>query len=194
MPGQEPASSHLLPYLRRAKDLIDRAYADPLDLATLAAEAGCSRFHFLRSFQAAYGETPGRYLTQRRIERARDLLRATNLTVAEICHMVGYSSVGSFSSRFSGIVGVSPTAYRDEIVRRGGPPPIPGCYLFMCARRPAATSDLPGTRPERPSDGPAGASRTSRDQSGGQNRNPGDVTAHGPWVASDHRSTPEGHS
>lgn len=192
MPGQEPAPSALLPYLRRAKDLIDRAYADPLDLATLAAEAGCSRFHFLRSFQAAYGETPGRYLTQRRIERARDLLRATNLTVAEICHLVGYSSVGSFSSRFSEVVGVSPTAYRDEIVRQGGPPPIPGCYLFMCARRPAATSDAAGTRGSRAADGAAGASRTSPEESGRKNRNPGDVTARTPWVASDHSSTAEG--
>ncbi|MEU8582674.1 AraC family transcriptional regulator [Streptomyces abikoensis] len=165
-PGQEPLSSALLPYLRRAKDLIDRSYADPLDLATLAAEAGCSRFHFLRSFQAAFGETPGRYLTQRRIERARDLLRATNLTVAEICHLVGYSSVGSFSSRFSEVMGVPPTRYRERIAREGGPPPIPGCYLFMCARRTGG--------------------------SGTQDRNPGDVTAGEPSIASDHSSPAEG--
>ncbi|MEV4433884.1 AraC family transcriptional regulator [Streptomyces sp. NPDC049555] len=166
MPEREPLSSALLPYLLRAKDLIDRSYAEPLDLATLAAEAGCSRFHFLRSFQAAFGETPGRYLTQRRIERARDLLRATNLTVAEICHLVGYSSVGSFSSRFSELMGVAPTRYREQMVRRGGPPPIPGCYLFMCGRRSAP--------------GPS------------EVRNPGDVTAGSPSIASDHSSPPEG--
>src|SRR5687768_3444905 len=129
---QPPPSPHLLAHLRRSKDFMDQAYGEPLDLAAMAREAGCSRFHFLRSFQAAFGETPGRYLTQRRIERARDLLRATNLTVAEICHLVGYSSIGSFSSRFSDVMGVSPTRYREQIVREGGPPPIPGCYLFMC--------------------------------------------------------------
>ncbi|MGX2993275.1 helix-turn-helix domain-containing protein [Streptomyces sp. JNUCC 64] len=177
MSGQEPPSSGLLPFLRRARDLIDRAYAEPLDLATLAAEAGCSRFHFLRSFQAAYGETPGRYLTQRRIERARDLLRATNLTVAEICHLVGYSSVGSFSSRFSDVVGVSPTAYRDEIAQSGGPPPIPGCYLFMCARRgaPQAAPDAP-----RRDEGAPDASRNPPEESGIQVSNPGDVTDRAP--------------
>ncbi|MEU0687784.1 helix-turn-helix transcriptional regulator [Streptomyces uncialis] len=173
MPGHELPSSGLLPFLRRAKDLMDRSYADPLDLTTLAAEAGCSRFHFLRSFQAAYGETPGRYLTQRRIERARDLLRATNLTVAEICHLVGYSSVGSFSSRFSEVVGVSPTAYRGEIARQGGPPPIPGCYLFMCARREGVTT---GRRTASAPQDPPDDSRNPPDTSGTKVRNPGDVT------------------
>ncbi len=113
---------------------MDRAYAEPLDLAEIARAAGCSRFHFLRSFRAAYGETPGAYLTRRRIERAKDLLRATNLTVTEICHRVGFSSLGSFSARFSELVGVSPSAYRREAVRRAGPPPIPGCFVFMWTR------------------------------------------------------------
>jgi AraC-like DNA-binding protein len=113
---------------------MDRAYVEALDLGAIAREANCSRYHFLRSFHAAYGETPGRYLTRRRIERAKDLLRATNLTVTEICCLVGFSSLGSFSVRFSEVVGVSPTAYRAESVRTGGPPPIPGCFVFMWTR------------------------------------------------------------
>ncbi|SHF37373.1 helix-turn-helix transcriptional regulator [Streptoalloteichus hindustanus] len=123
----------LLPHLRRAKDLADRCYAEPLDLAAFAAAAGCSRHHFLRCFQAAYGETPGRYLTRRRIERARDLLRHTNLSVTEICHLVGFSSLGSFSARFSGLVGISPSRYREEATR-SGPAPIPGCFVLMWTR------------------------------------------------------------
>jgi len=120
----------LLPHLRRARDHIDRYYSSPLDLDSLASVAGVSRFHFARSFEAAYGETPIRYLTRRRIERAQDLLRAANLTVTEVCMLVGFASLGSFSSRFSQIVGESPTAYRDRWAARGGPR-VPGCYLFM---------------------------------------------------------------
>jgi AraC-like DNA-binding protein len=112
----------LLPCLRRARDHIDRHYQQPLDLDQLAAVAGVSKFH--------YGETPIRYLTRRRIERAQDLLRAANLTVTEVCMLVGFSSLGSFSSRFAQLVGESPTAYRDRWAARGGPH-IPGCYLFM---------------------------------------------------------------
>jgi AraC-like DNA-binding protein len=120
-----------LPALRRAKDLIDAAYAEPLTLESMARAAGYSRFHFVRAFRAAYGETPSRYLTRRRIERAKDLLRSANLTVTEICHLVGFASLGSFSARFTTLVGQTPTAYRDAVVARGGPPPIPGCYLMM---------------------------------------------------------------
>jgi AraC-like DNA-binding protein len=120
----------LLPYLRRARDHIDRHYADPLDLGGLAAVAGVSKFHFVRAFRAAYGETPIRYLTRRRIERAQDLLRVANLTVTEICMLVGFASLGSFSSRFSLLVGESPAAYRNRWAARGGPH-VPGCYLFM---------------------------------------------------------------
>ena len=120
----------LLPHLRRARDHIDRYYARPLDLDGLAAVAGVSRFHFARSFEAAYGETPMRYLTRRRIERAQDLLRAANLTVTEVCMLVGFSSLGSFSSRFSQLVGESPTSYRDRWAALGGAR-VPGCYLFM---------------------------------------------------------------
>ena len=122
----------LLPHLRRSRDHIDRYYASPLDLDLdlLARVAGVSRFHFARSFEAAYGESPIRYLTRRRIERAQDLLRAANLTVTDVCMVVGFASLGSFSSRFSQLVGESPTAYRDRWVARGGPR-VPGCYLFM---------------------------------------------------------------
>jgi AraC-like DNA-binding protein len=125
-----PVAADLLPYLRRARDHIDRHYARPLDLDQLAAVAGVSRFHFARSFATTYGETPIRYLTRRRIERAQDLLRAANLTVTEVCMAVGFASLGSFSSRFTQLVGESPTAYRDRWAARGGPH-VPGCYLFM---------------------------------------------------------------
>src|SRR6266516_5747732 len=120
----------LLPCPRRARDHIDRHYQQPLDLDQLAAVAGVSKFHFVRCFEATYGETPIRYLTRRRIERAQDLLRAANLTVTEVCMLVGFSSLGSFSSRFSALVVESPTTYRDRWAATGGPH-IPGCYLFM---------------------------------------------------------------
>ena len=117
-------------HLRRARDHIDRHYAVPLDLDALARVAGVSKYHFARCFEATYGETPMRYLTRRRIERAQDLLRAANLTVTEICMLVGFASLGSFSARFTQLVGESPTAYRDRWAARGGAH-VPGCYLFM---------------------------------------------------------------
>ena len=120
----------LLPHLRQARDHIDRHYRSPLDLDELAAVAGISKFHFGRCFAATYGETPIRYLTRRRIERAQDLLRSANLTVTEVCMAVGFSSLGSFSSRFAQLVGETPTGYRDRWATRGGPH-VPGCYLFM---------------------------------------------------------------
>ena len=124
----------LLPALRRARDLIDRDYAEPLDLDAMAREAGYSRFHFARAFAAAYGETPRAYLTRRRIERAKTLLRTANLSVTEICFLVGFSSLGSFSARFRQLVGQSPREYRDEAVARAGAPPIPGCVVMMWTR------------------------------------------------------------
>ena len=127
-------AEELLPRLRAARDHIDRHYQAALDLDRLAGVARVSKYHFVRTFEAAYGETPIRYLTRRRIERAQDLLRSANLTVTEICFMVGFSSLGSFSSRFTELVGVTPTAYRETAVRDGGPPPIPGCYLMMRTR------------------------------------------------------------
>jgi AraC-like DNA-binding protein len=124
----------LLPALRRARDLIDREYAEPLDLDAMAGEAGYSRFHFARAFAAAYGETPRAYLTRRRIERAKTLLRSANLSVTEICFLVGFASLGSFSARFRELVGSSPSEYRDDAVARTGAPPIPGCVVLMWTR------------------------------------------------------------
>ena len=100
-----------LAHLRRARDLIDREYARPLDVPTMAARALMSPAHFSRQFRAAYGETPSTYLMTRRIERAMALLRS-GMTVTEACMTVGCTSLGSFSSRFTEVVGISPSAYR----------------------------------------------------------------------------------
>ena len=130
----QPIAPLTLTALRRAHDLIDRDYAEPLDLDAMAREAGYSRFHFARAFTAAYGETPRAYLTRRRIERAKTLLRTANLSVTEICFLVGFASLGSFSTRFRALVGRSPSEYRDEAVARTGVPPIPGCVVLMWTR------------------------------------------------------------
>jgi AraC-like DNA-binding protein len=132
-------------YLRQSRDLMDRHFAEPLDLDRLAAESGFSKFHFTRSFKDAYGETPAQYLTRRRVERAKDLLRHANLTVTEICMLVGFSSPGSFSSRFTQLVGMSPSAYQRRQAEQDGPPPIPGCFLMDWSRpRPdSAISEKP---------------------------------------------------
>ena len=136
----------VLVHLRRARDHIDRHYRDDLNLDRLAAVAGMSTFHFARSFEATYGDTPMRYLTRRRIERAQDLLRGANLTVTEICMLVGFSSLGSFSSRFSQLVGESPVAYRARWAANGAAH-VPGCYLFMRgALDPTGTTGLPAER------------------------------------------------
>jgi len=136
----------LIPHLRRARDHIDRNYDRPLDIAELAAIAGVSRHHFVRSFGSVYGDTPMRQLTRRRIERAQDLLRSANLTVTEVCMMVGFSSLGSFSSRFHELTGETPTQYRDRFARDGAPR-IPGCFLFM--RGPASVDHRPSSGPDR---------------------------------------------
>ena len=117
--------------LRLARDRIDRDFAGAIGIAALAAGAGYSREHFIRAFRAAYGQTPGRYRTRRRVERACELLRSANLTVTEICHLVGFTSLGTFSTRFAEITGMPPSRYRAEAVSRGGPAPIPGCFVLM---------------------------------------------------------------
>lgn len=127
-------STEVLRALRRARDRIDRDFAEQLTLDALAAAANLSKFHFARAFAAAYGETPRAYLTRRRIERAKDLLRAANLTVTEICLLVGFESLGSFSSRFRELVGVPPSEYRQLVIEQGGPPPVPGCFVLMWTR------------------------------------------------------------
>ncbi len=128
-PRQVPAG--LLTHLRRARDHMDRNFDADLDLARVAAVAGISKYHFVRAFDAAYSETPMRYLSRRRIERAQDLLRHANLTVTEICIAVGFTSLGSFSARFTELVGMTPTAYRDHWAARDGDAHVPGCWLFM---------------------------------------------------------------
>ena len=120
---------------------MDRRFAESLDLDQMAAHVGFSKFHFARAFKEAYGETPANYLTRRRVERAKDLLRSANLTVTEVCMLVGFSSLGSFSSRFSELVGMSPRAFQRAAAARGGPPPIPGCFLMQWSRpRPGPVS------------------------------------------------------
>ena len=141
--GMAAPALELLAALRRGHDRIDRDFASPLDLDALAAEAGYSKFHFARRFAQAYGETPRAYLTRRRIERAKDLLRGANLTVTEVCLLVGFESLGSFSARFTALVGRGPSAYRADVVTAGGPPPIPGCFLLMWTR-PAPEESQPG--------------------------------------------------
>jgi AraC-like DNA-binding protein len=100
-------------HLRRARDLIDRDYAKPLDVPTMAQKALMSPAHFSRRFRAAYGETPYSYLMTRRIERAMALLRS-GMSVTDACMTVGCTSLGSFSSRFAEIVGVPPSTYRGQ--------------------------------------------------------------------------------
>jgi AraC-like DNA-binding protein len=135
------STSERIAYLRSARDLMDLRYAEPLDLDRMAAEAGFSKFHFARAFKEAFGETPANYLTRRRVERAKDLLRSANLTVTEVCMLVGFSSLGSFSTRFSELVGMSPSAFQRASAARGGAPPIPGCFLMDWGRpRPSAPS------------------------------------------------------
>jgi len=134
-------SPQLLATLRRARDTADRDFAQPLTLDTLAAAAHLSKYHFARSFAAAYGETPRAYLTRRRIERAKDLLRVANLTVTEVCLLVGFESLGSFSARFRELVGRSPSEYRSSHVARGGSPPIPGCFVMMWTRPSSESSN-----------------------------------------------------
>ncbi len=125
-----------LAHLRRARDLMDREYARPLDVSALARAALMSTAHFSRQFRATYGETPYAYLMTRRIERAKALLRG-ELSVTEVCLAVGCTSLGSFSARFTQLVGETPTAYRAR--DHSALASVPGCVA----------KDL--TRPSKPS-------------------------------------------
>ena len=110
--------------LRRARDRMDREYALPLDVEALARDAHMSAGHFSRAFRNAYGESPYAYLMTRRIERAMTLLRRGDLSVTEVCFAVGCSSLGTFSTRFTELVGISPSAYRRGSARAtAGLPP-----------------------------------------------------------------------
>ncbi|MEV7027962.1 helix-turn-helix transcriptional regulator [Kitasatospora sp. NPDC093558] len=118
--------------LRRARDMMDREYAQPLDVTALARTALMSAGHFSRSFRAAYGETPYSYLMTRRIERAKALLRRGDLTVTEVCMEVGCTSLGSFSSRFTELVGETPSAYRAREHEDGAA--LPACISKIHTR------------------------------------------------------------
>jgi transcriptional regulator GlxA family with amidase domain len=119
---------------------MDRDYAQPLDVPTLAREALMSAGHFSRSFRAAYGETPYGYLMTRRIERAKALLRRGDLSVTDVCVEVGCTSLGSFSSRFTELVGVSPSAYRAQQHDAGAA--IPACVAKV-RTRPVRNGEAP---------------------------------------------------
>ena len=127
--------------LRQARDRINREYAEPLDVAALARTALMSPGHFQRSFREAFGQTPYSYLMTRRIERAKALLRRGDLTVTEVCLAVGCTSLGSFSSRFTELVGETPSAYRARSHEAGAV--IPACV--------ARTYTRPRRRAQRPS-------------------------------------------
>ena len=114
-----------LAHLRRARDLMDREYASPLDVAAIANAALMSTAHFSRQFKATYGETPYTYLMTRRIERAKALLRQGDLSVTDVCMAVGCTSLGSFSARFNELVGETPSAYRAR--DHGELASVPGC-------------------------------------------------------------------
>ena len=118
--------------LRQARDRMDREYAQPLDVPALASTALMSPAHFSRRFRAAYSETPYSYLMTRRIERAKALLRLGNLSVTDVCFAVGCTSLGSFSARFTELVGETPSAYRarshDELRM------VPGCQTMVLTR------------------------------------------------------------
>ena len=124
--GPEASSRRLL----RARDAMDRAYAQPLDVPSLARIAHVSEAHFTRTFRATFGETPHRYLQRRRVERAMFLLRQTDRSVTDICFDVGFGSLGTFSRTFRAIVGSSPSAYR------AGTPPraVPTCFAMAWTR------------------------------------------------------------
>jgi len=114
----------------RARDAMDRAYAEPLDVPGLAGIANVSEAHFIRTFRATFGEPPHRYLQRRRVERAMFLLRATDRRVTDICLDVGFTSLGTFSRSFHDIVGDSPTAYRE----RGPIVAVPNCFAMAWTR------------------------------------------------------------
>lgn len=103
-----------LVFLRKAKDRIDREFALPLDVESIAGAVGMSAGHFSRRFRDEYGEPPYRYLMTRRVERAMTLLRNSNATVTDVCFAVGFSSLGTFSTRFTELVGISPSSYRSN--------------------------------------------------------------------------------
>jgi AraC-like DNA-binding protein len=116
--------------LLRARDAMDRTYAQPLDVPALAQVAHFSEAHFIRSFKETFGETPHRYLQRRRVERAGYLLRETDRSITDICLDVGFSSLGTFSRTFREILGQTPSECR----ARGGAKPVPTCFTMSWMR------------------------------------------------------------
>ena len=124
--GTEESNRRML----RVRDAMDRTYAQPLDIASLARIACLSPTHLIRTFRATFGETPHRYLQRRRVERAMYLLRATDRSVTDICLDVGFTSLGTFSRTFRSIVGITPSEYR----RDGTALPVPTCFTMAWSR------------------------------------------------------------
>jgi AraC-like DNA-binding protein len=144
--------------LLRARDAMDRAYAQPLDVAAVAAVAHVSEAHFIRTFRGVFGETPHRYLQRRRVERSMFLLRETDRSITDICLDVGFTSLGTFSRTFRAIVGETPSGYR----RGHGPIVAPHC-VQLAAMRPrigateAAEAESAAESPQSSSFGEAAA-------------------------------------
>ena len=125
----------------RARDAMDRAFAEQLDVGAVASVAHVSPAHFSRQFRATFGETPHRYLQRRRVERAMEMLRETDRPVTEICFAVGFNSLGTFSRTFGAIVGESPSAYRQRYADGGPALRVPACWA-MAWTRPAGWSSF----------------------------------------------------
>lgn len=142
-----PASAQLgeLARLRRVRDRMDREYARPLDVEALARGVGMSAGHLSRRFRLAYGESPYSYLMTRRIERAMALLRLGELSVTDVCFEVGFSSLGTFSTRFSELVGMAPSVYKQRA--EDGMAGVPPCVVKRVTR-PIRNREAP--RPGRP--------------------------------------------
>ena len=158
----DPAAQRLrtLVLLRRVRDRIDRDYTQPLDVEALARGVHMSAGHLSREFRRAYGESPYSYLTTRRIERAMALLRRGDLSVTEVCFAVGCSSLGTFSTRFTELVGVPPSTYRRSADALAGMPPsayrradphaiagIPSCVAKQVTK-PVRNREVPVTLPQ----------------------------------------------
>jgi AraC-like DNA-binding protein len=151
MTGRPDTAQHLrdLARLRRVRDRIDREYAQPLDVEALARGVHMSAGHLSREFRRAYGESPYGYLMTRRIERAMALLRRGDLTVTEVCFAVGCSSLGTFSTRFTELVGVPPSTYRREAVRAAQmrTAEMPSCVTKQVTR-PVRNREAPAVEPD----------------------------------------------
>ena len=141
----EPTHLRDLALLRRVRDRIDREYAQPLDVEALARGVNMSAGHLSRQFRQAYGEPPYAYLMTRRIERAMALLRRGDLSVTEVCFAVGCSSLGTFSTRFTELVGVPPSVYRRQVAA-GAAVDMPSCVVKQVTR-PVRNREAPGPAP-----------------------------------------------